>query len=227
MTKRLIFLILFFSATIVATAQVDHGKLYFGLDLLKSVPLVFQTGYVLEPSLVYKTKNSLIIDIAFGINDIRKDSLYRNVQYQNKGHYFKLGFGMPLLGKVRRYNEFNLTASLIYSEFTEKGRVFFKGPYYGDLMVTLQQPNQLVAFEIQPNYWLPVSERCSFNFQVRLVLLLNDVHEKYFPAYYVPGAGYIQGLGKKGDNLPESYRYTGGLAVRFVYRFLPIHHEIK
>ena len=226
MIKGLTFLILFFFTTVVAGAQNDR-KLYVGLDLLKSVPIVFQKGYVFEPSLVYKTKNRLIIDCAVGFIDIHKDSLYRNAQYQNKGHYLKLGLGMAVLGKVKKYNEFNVTASFIYSEFTETGKVLFEGPYYGDWIATLQQPNQLFAFEIQPNYWLPISERFSINFQVRLVVILTAPNQKYFPAYYIPGAGYVQNMGNRRDDITGSHGYTGGIAIRFVYQFFPMHKKIK
>ncbi|HEY9047490.1 MAG TPA: hypothetical protein VIN08_16405 [Ohtaekwangia sp.] len=230
MIKRLLLASVYLLSVIAAEAQeeqqpqqpsYDTHRFFLGLDLMRTFPLVFNRGYVLEPSLIYKTNDHTIIDLAVGFNDIRKDELYSNVAYANTGRYYRVSIGRFVANHRTRFNEFNLQAGLIYSDFTEKGSVTFAGDNYGDLTDVKTQHNKLFILEFQPNYWLPISDKFSFNFQVRVNYIVTQPDEKYFPVYYVPGAGYVQSSGNR-DGIPNSNSITGGVSIRIVYKFLEL-----
>ncbi len=201
------------------SAQTESRRLYIGMDLFKSLPVFFDQGYVLEPSLVYKAKSNFNVDFAVGFARIEKDILYSNMRYHNDGYYLKLGMGKLIPRTLKKYNEVTIQANLIYSDFTETGQINFEGGYYGDLEVEKVQPNRLVSIEAQPGYWLPLSNRFSLHFQVRFGFIIYESSEKHFPVYYVPGIGYVQKLGDR-DTVPSSRRVTEGISVRAVYKFL-------
>ncbi len=213
--------ILFVLVSVTHAQTYDTRRLYFGVDVLRTFPLTFSRGFVFEPSLIYKTKDHTIIDLAVGFNDIRKDELYSNVAYANTGRYYRLGVGKFLLKSRKKFNEFNLQACLIYSDFKETGTITFEGDNYGDLVEVRTQRNKLFIVELQPNYWLPISDRISVNFQVRINYIVTNPDEKDFPVYYVPGVGNVQAWGNR-DGIPNSRRVTEGISIRLVYKFLEL-----
>ncbi|HEY9008996.1 hypothetical protein [Ohtaekwangia sp.] len=233
MIKRLLLVSVFLSAVIVTRAQeqpssqgepqrsYDTHRFFLGVDLMRTFPLVYNRGYVFEPSLIYKTSEHTVIDLAVGFNDIRKDKLYSNVAYANTGRYYRIGIGQFVGSHRTRFNDFNLQGALIYSDFTETGTITFAGDNYGDLTEIKKQRNKLYILEFQPNYTLPISERFSFNFQVRINYVITKPDEKLFPVYYVPGAGYVQSAGDR-DGIPNSNSITGGISIRVVYKFLEL-----
>jgi hypothetical protein len=209
-------------ATLTQAQSYDTHRLYFGLDLLRTFPLVFERGYVFEPSIIYKTNTHTTFDVAIGFNDIRKDELYGNMDYANTGQYYRVGVGQLLFKERRKFNDLNLQFALLYSDFTEKGTIVFKGDNYGDLVDIKKQRNQLFALELQPNYCLPVSDRISVNFQIRINYVVSTPKEEQFPLYYVPGAGMMQIFDDNDEGVHNSNRVTQGISIRLVYKFLEL-----
>lgn len=208
-------------ATLAQAQTYDTHRLYFGLDLLRTFPLVFERGYVFEPSIIYKTNTHTTFDVAVGFNDIRRDELYGNMDYANKGRYYRFSAGQLLFKERKKFNDFNLAFGLIYSDFTEKGTIVFKGDNYGDLVEIKKQRNQLFVLELQPNYNLPISDRISVNFQIRIDYVVRAPNEDEFPLYYVPGAGLMQ-IFEDNDEVHNSNRITEGISIRLVYKFLEL-----
>jgi hypothetical protein len=209
-------------ATLTQAQSYDTHRLYFGLDLLRTFPLVFERGYVFEPSIIYKTNTHTTFDVAVGFNDIRKDELYGNMDYANTGQYYRVGVGQLLFKERRKFNDLNLQFALLYSDFTEKGTIVFKGDNYGDLVDIKKQRNQLFVLELQPNYCLPVSDRISVNFQIRINYVVSTPKEEQFPLYYVPGAGMMQIFDDNDEGVHNSNRVTQGISIRLVYKFLEL-----
>jgi hypothetical protein len=209
-------------ATLTQAQSYDTHRLYFGLDLLRTFPLVFERGYVFEPSIIYKTNTHTTFDVAIGFNDIRKDELYGNMDYANTGQYYRVGVGQLLFKERRKFNDLNLQFALLYSDFTEKGTIVFKGDNYGDLVDIKKQRNQLFILELQPNYCLPVSDRISVNFQIRINYVVSTPKEEQFPLYYVPGAGMMQIFDDNDEGVHNSNRVTQGISIRLVYKFLEL-----
>jgi hypothetical protein len=209
-------------ATLTQAQSYDTHRLYFGLDLLRTFPLVFERGYVFEPSIIYKTNTHTTFDVAIGFNDIRKDELYGNMDYANTGQYYRVGVGQLLFKERRKFNDLNLQFALLYSDFTEKGTIVFKGDNYGDLVDIKKQRNQLFVLELQPNYCLPVSDRISVNFQIRINYVVSTPKEEQFPLYYVPGAGMMQIFDDNDEGVHNSNRVTQGISIRLVYKFLEL-----
>jgi hypothetical protein len=208
--------------TLTQAQSYDTHRLYFGLDLLRTFPLVFERGYVFEPSIIYKTNTHTTFDVAIGFNDIRKDELYGNMDYANTGQYYRVGVGQLLFKERRKFNDLNLQFALLYSDFTEKGTIVFKGDNYGDLVDIKKQRNQLFVLELQPNYCLPVSDRISVNFQIRINYVVSTPKEEQFPLYYVPGAGMMQIFDDNDEGVHNSNRVTQGISIRLVYKFLEL-----
>ncbi len=209
-------------ATLTEAQSYDTHRLYFGLDILRTFPLVFERGYVFEPSIIYKTNTHTTFDVAVGFNDIRRDELYGNMDYANTGRYYRVGVGQLLFKERKKFNDFNLQFGLIYSDFTEKGTIVFKGDNYGDLVEVKEQRNQLLVLELQPNYTLPISDRISVNFQVRINYVVSTPDEEHFPLYYVPGAGMMQIFQDDDEGVHNSNRITEGISIRLVYKFLEL-----
>jgi hypothetical protein len=209
-------------ATLTQAQSYDTHRLYFGVDLLRTMPLVFERGYVFEPSIIYKTNTHTTFDVAVGFNDIRRDELYGNMDYANTGRYYRAGVGQFLFKERKKFNDFNLQFGLIYSDFTEKGTIILEGNNYGDLVEIKKQSNQLFVLELQPNYCLPVSDRISVNFQVRINYVVSTPKEEHFPLYYLPGAGMMQLFDDNDEGVYNSNRITQGISIRLVYKFLEL-----
>jgi len=222
MTKRLIGIVALFAVSHALYGQTPSAKFSVGFDLLKTAPVFYDRGYILEPSLLYSSRNNLLIDLAVGFADIKKDTLYKNSKYYNKGYYIRAGAGTFITKALGQYNQVYFLCDLVYSDFTEKVDIRFReagGPYYGDSFTTQRQSSHLFALEFQPGYRLPIMDSgFSFNFQLKLSCALSSPDQDYFPVYYAPGMGYV----KPSKDAVKSSSLTVGASIRIVYKFLEI-----
>lgn len=208
---------------IVSHTALGQGSspagLSIGFDILKTMPIFYSSGYVLEPSLIYTTKNGIMIDMAVGFANVKKDTLYQNSTYFNQGHYLRLGAGGMILKHPGQFRQIYLLADVVYSDFTERFKVRFRdeGNYYGDAFRTLEQSSRLVALEVQPGYRLPIgNSRFSVNFQARFSYVVTEYDEDNFPVYLIPGVGCV---GTEKDR-PYNNTATVGASIRIVYKLL-------
>lgn len=194
-----------------------------GFDVMKVIPVFFNSGYMLEPSLIYTSRSNIIIDLAAGFTNVKKDTVYNNATYFNKGYYLRLDAGGMVLKDPGRFKQYYIMAGLVYSDFTERVNArFYDGyHYYSDAFTTLEQSNRLVSLEIQPGYRLPLmNSRFSVNFQGRFSWVITEYSQEKFPVYLVPGVGYVA-TGK--DNV-DSSDISAGASIRIVYKLLAINN---
>ncbi|MCX8489634.1 MAG: hypothetical protein ORN54_01045, partial [Cyclobacteriaceae bacterium] len=90
MTKRVCIILLCQAMNFFCWSQ-SKPKVYLGLDLFRSLPTYFNSGYTLEPSIIYKINDKYGFDFSFGTTNISRTHIYNNIDYKSKGTYFKLG----------------------------------------------------------------------------------------------------------------------------------------
>lgn len=206
MTKILCFFSFYFLTNFGVRSQNVSESLSIGIDLFRSLPTYFQSGYTIEPSLIYKTKQDFLIDLAGGYTSINKDNLYQNIQYANEGKYVKLG-GRKIFGK-----NFSVGLSVGYTSFTEKGMITYKGNLFPDVVLNKDQMNAFIFMEPIIAYQIPISSRFYLITQFRISLGLSKMNQPAFPVYSAPGFGQFFTSTDSGNN-PTS----AGFSVRLVY----------
>lgn len=212
MNKKAVLLFVLFTLPFLAKSQKDSSRLSVGIDLLRSIPSYFNTGYTFEPSLLYATKQGIIIEAAFGVSEIKVNPVYTNVDYFCKGRYAKVGFRVPFKGVT----DFSFGLNLGYSTFTEMGKSTFKGKYFGDFTYEQSQQNRLFFLEPGLNYQQKIYGRFSIIMQLRLPIVLSAYNTESFPVYSAPGIGFLRFLATNGDG--NTQKSVLGFSVRLVYR---------
>jgi hypothetical protein len=207
MIKRLYLFLFCFTISFGVSSQNQTESLSIGIDLFRSLPTYFQSGYTIEPSLLYKTKQDFLIDIAGGYTSINKDNLYQNIGYSNEGTYFKLG-GRKIFGKY-----FSVGLSIGYTSFIEKGTITYKGNFFPDFTLNKEQKNTFIFIEPTIAYEVPVSSHFSLITQFRTSFGLSKMNQPAFPAYSAPGFGQFVTSTESGNN-PTAV----GFSVRLVYK---------
>jgi hypothetical protein len=188
-------------------SQNASESLSIGIDLFRSLPTYFQSGYTIEPSLIYKTKQDFLIDLAGGYTSINKDNLYQNIQYTNEGSYLKLG-GRKVFGK-----NFSAGLSVGYTSFTEKGVITYKGNLFPDVILNKDQTNAFIFMEPTIAYQVLISSHFYLIIQFRTSLGLSKMKQPAFPVYSAPGFGQFFTSTDSGNN-PTAV----GFSVRLVYK---------
>ena len=186
MTKLLNSLCLVFIVNAVSFGQTNRS-VSIGIDLFRSLPTYFNSGYTLEPSLIYTANEQYSIDFSFGTTSIARTHIYENIDYRNKGFYFKLGVRKALVKNLY------LGASFGHSSFVESGNItFWQGAKAGNYIHHVSQSNQLLFFEPSLSYQWNLSERFSILPQLRMDFILSEFNNSAFPVYSAPGIGWLQ-----------------------------------
>ena len=195
-------------------AEAQHFN-KIGIDLSKALPIVYQRGIVVEPFASYTLQDSAFSIVGvFGYSDVRMDTVYQNMTYYNKGYYGKVGFDYDFS------KHWSLGMMMIYSAFDEYGRSTFKGSYFGDWQVQLNQNQQrLFGLEYHMDFWANISHHLLFNIQSRVAMRLSKTYDPYFGNYYAPGFGLMQVFTADSDKKTSAQLLSGGLSVRLVYKF--------
>ena len=198
----------------VVCAEAQHFN-KFGIDLTKALPIVYQKGIVIEPFASYTLQDSAFsITGVFGYSNVRFDTVYQNMTYYNKGYYGKVGFDYDFS------KHWGLGLAMIYSNYDEYGRTTFKGGYFGDWQVQLNQNNQrLFGLEYHMDFWANISRHLLFNIQARTAMRLTQTNDPYFGTYYAPGFGLMQVFTGDSDKKTSAQLFTAGLSVRLAYKF--------
>jgi Domain of unknown function (DUF6048) len=207
MIKGFCFLLLCSFINFEAQSQNAKESLSVGIDLFRSLPTYFQSGYTLEPSLIYKTKYDFLIDLAVGYSSISKDAIFQNIQYTNEGSYAKLG-GRKIFAK-----NFSVGLSVGYTSFTEKGVITYKGNFFPDVILNKSQANAFIFIEPTIAYEIAISSKFYLITQFRTSFGLSKINQPAFPAYSAPGFGPLITSSDSGKN-PTAV----GFSVRLVYK---------
>jgi hypothetical protein len=181
--------------------------MFVGIDLFRSLPTYFQSGYTVEPSLIYKTRRSLLLDLAGGYTNIT-DKIYRNIDYSNAGTYLRLGIRKSI------GSDFDMGASVGFSSFTENGNVLIAGSTFGDYTIERSQSNEAIFVQPEIGYKVDLSPKFSMLFQFRTIFILNRLNEEEFPVYAAPGIGYLQFFSANNTSSPA----TLGFSARLLYK---------
>ncbi len=207
MTKILCFFSFYFLTNFGVRSQNVSESLSIGIDLFRSLPTYFQSGYTIEPSLIFKTKQNFLIDLAGGYTSINKDNLYQNIQYANEGKYVKLG-GRKVFGR-----NFSVGLSMGYTSFSENGVITYKGNLFPDVILNKDQTNAFIFMEPTIAYQVLVSSHFSLIIQFRTSLGFSKMKQPAFPVYSAPGFGQFFASTDSGNN-PTAI----GFSVRLVYK---------
>ncbi len=206
MTKIFCFILLYSLINFGVQSQNAKERLSIGIDLFRSLPTYFQSGYTIEPSLIYKTKYDFLIDLAAGHTSIDKDAIYQNIQYACEGNYVKLG-GRKIFAK-----DFSIGLSVGYTTFTEKGVINYKGNLFPDFILNKNQTNSFVFVEPTLAYEVAISSKFSLITQLRTSFGLSKMSQPAFPVYSAPGFGPLITSTDSGKN-----PIAVGFSVRLVY----------
>ncbi len=172
-------------------------------------------GFVLEPSLSFVAPNQNTYHITVGKSRVNEDELLINLDYTSEGYYVKAGIGHLFKNIIEP------TFHIGYSRYTETGKAYFEGPYYGDLVSVLKQKQESFFAEIQSNVWIRLGNKLFIVPNGRITYLFKRPQGDEFPTYHVPGAGIV--LIKElhdDESLPKSNYLTGGLSVKLIYKLL-------
>lgn len=207
---KIIFIIISFGFHSKLVAQSNIPKVSVGIDLFRSFPTYFQSGYTFEPSLVSETNKGLIFDLAFGITSVANKSIYNNINaYRNDGRYFRFS--------VRKSigENFYLGIGIGHSSFAEKGEVYFPDVTFGSYNLNLNQDNSLVFIEPTLSYQFSLSPRFVFIPQFRVAFVMSPYNDEKFPVYSVPGVGYMRAYDSQTGS---SSKFTTALSARLTYK---------
>jgi hypothetical protein len=194
-----------------AKPQKDTARLSVGLDLLRSLPIYYDAGYTIEPSILLRIKNNVTFEAAFGVSEIAVKPIYNNIDYRSSGNYFRTGVRLPFGGRPN----FSVGLCLGFTNFVEVGKTIFKGNYFGDFTYEKSQQNRLFFLEPSLNYRHTIYRRLSFAMQLKLPLVLSTYNTESFPVYSAPGIGFLRFLASDAD--AKSNRGVLGLSVRLLY----------
>lgn len=212
MSKR-IFIPLIILLPLVIKAQQPERGLYGGLDVAKTLFSGIQRSVTVEPAITYVTPNGTTINFITGFSDFKPGVIYKNLNYQSKGFYFKAGVG-KFVNKV-----FETSLMLGYTNFTEVGTTTFTGNYYDDFNFRGEQKHQLFFTEIQGNFWIALSEKFYLVPNIRIDVMLKTPEGKYYTPFYAPGVGILEPsfYSNVQANL-QSAIITGGISARLIYK---------
>lgn len=180
------------SIRLIAAAQAQDRKSYFGIELLKpitvnitknsnpSFDLEITSGHTIAPRVELRAN--------VGYCRVGRDEVFRNIDFETSGFYSRLGVFSHLGSRndVRLVLGCYITPSLR----NQRGTYIIYGHYFGDFIAGFENSNILtIALEPSAEIGFRISERYSIALNFKVSFQVHDDAPKECPTYYIPGLG--------------------------------------
>ncbi|UII27982.1 hypothetical protein LVD15_06045 [Fulvivirga maritima] len=216
--KKASILLLFLAIVGNTLAQTEESQerdaIFLKLELFKQA-FAIQRGYVLEPELAWQ-HDRLNFNFTYGYSQYKRSSLYKELDYLNKGNYYQLGLLYQIVASKQYFGQgLFVGVQMSYADFKETGSVTFDGPYFGDYTSNLEQSNELYSLVYMLSFKKMLSDHLILDLTGRICTVLDDYNQPHFPVYIVPGSGVTNIF----ERPEENSFMTGGLSVKLGYKF--------
>ncbi len=156
-------------------------------------------GVFIVPEVVFKHRFGRFggLNLYTGYHAIKRDSLFGNIEYKNRGWFIKGGPELLLPVSAKEDVFYTLGGNIAYSRFAERAGLSFR--YQQDAFEADINPDNVYrfigrnrsdawAFEFQQGLWF-TDGPFSIQFLTRIGFLLRAPDNPFMPVHYMPGIG--------------------------------------